>query len=108
MTSMPASRSAAATTLAPRSWPSSPGLPTSTRILRCMAPPGTSVTELLLQLLVRIHRQRLLGLGVLAACDGEVLGSDGNIGAVAVPWQARDALLEQRQREPRRLLGLQR
>src|SRR3990172_10209292 len=31
---MPASRSAAATTLAPRSWPSSPGLATSTRIGR--------------------------------------------------------------------------
>src|SRR2546426_12684241 len=31
---MPASRSAAATTFAPRSWPSRPGLPTSTRILR--------------------------------------------------------------------------
>src|SRR5580765_3239601 len=41
MTSMPASRSAAATTLAPRSCPSSPGLPTSTRILRCMLPPAT-------------------------------------------------------------------
>src|SRR5581483_9574754 len=32
MTSMPASRSARATTLAPRSWPSSPGLATRTRI----------------------------------------------------------------------------
>src|SRR5687768_17161156 len=32
MTSMPASRSARATTLAPRSWPSSPGLAMSTRI----------------------------------------------------------------------------
>src|SRR4051812_8054029 len=32
MTSMPASRSAAATTLAPRSWPSRPGLATRTRI----------------------------------------------------------------------------
>src|SRR4051812_21562081 len=31
---MPASRSAAAITRAPRSWPSSPGFPTSTRILR--------------------------------------------------------------------------
>src|SRR5215813_4384117 len=39
MTSMPASRSAAATTLAPRSCPSSPGLPTSTRILRCTSRP---------------------------------------------------------------------
>src|SRR5689334_14769577 len=31
---MPASRSEAATTLAPRSWPSRPGLQTRTRILR--------------------------------------------------------------------------
>src|SRR3954451_15917973 len=31
MTSMPASRSASATTFAPRSWPSSPGLASSTR-----------------------------------------------------------------------------
>src|SRR2546428_4735085 len=37
---MPASRSAAATTLAPRSCPSRPGFPTSTRILRCMLSPG--------------------------------------------------------------------
>src|SRR5437762_5411563 len=34
MTSMPASRRARAMTLAPRSWPSSPGLATNTRILR--------------------------------------------------------------------------
>src|SRR6266567_4929650 len=33
MTSMPASRSARAITLAPRSWPSRPGLATRTRIL---------------------------------------------------------------------------
>src|SRR5262245_24594645 len=32
---MPASRRARATTLAPRSWPSRPGLATSTRIWRC-------------------------------------------------------------------------
>src|SRR5689334_18677859 len=37
MTSMPASRRARAITLAPRSWPSSPGLATSTRILRSAA-----------------------------------------------------------------------
>src|SRR3954447_21015809 len=36
MTSMPASRSAAAMTRAPRSWPSSPGFPTRTRILPSM------------------------------------------------------------------------
>src|SRR3990170_1946958 len=34
MTSMPASRRARAITLAPRSWPSSPGLATSTRMGR--------------------------------------------------------------------------
>src|SRR5438132_1238391 len=34
MTSMPASRRARAITLAPRSWPSRPGLATRTRILR--------------------------------------------------------------------------
>src|SRR3954447_13634347 len=34
MTSMPASRSARAMILAPRSWPSRPGLATTTRILR--------------------------------------------------------------------------
>src|SRR5258706_6458029 len=34
MTSMPASRSARAITLAPRSWPSRPGLATRTRIFR--------------------------------------------------------------------------
>src|SRR5579864_3805784 len=37
MTSMPASRRARAITLAPRSWPSRPGLATSTRILRSSA-----------------------------------------------------------------------
>src|SRR6266508_3536035 len=34
MTSNPASRNARATTFAPRSWPSSPGLATTTRIFR--------------------------------------------------------------------------
>src|SRR2546430_14795651 len=37
MTSIPASRSAAATTLAPRSWPSSPGFATRTRTGRLVA-----------------------------------------------------------------------
>src|SRR3569623_2117251 len=37
MTSMPASRSARAMIFAPRSWPSRPGLATTTRILRCVA-----------------------------------------------------------------------
>src|SRR5581483_11882107 len=36
MTSMPASRSARAMTLAPRSWPSRPGFATRTRILRSL------------------------------------------------------------------------
>src|SRR6476620_6253063 len=39
MTSMPASRSARAMIFAPRSWPSRPGLATTTRILRAM--PGS-------------------------------------------------------------------
>src|SRR3990172_3891253 len=38
MPSMPASRRARATTLAPRSWPSSPTFPTSTRIRRSAIP----------------------------------------------------------------------
>src|SRR5215210_5079427 len=37
MTSIPASRSARAMILAPRSWPSRPGLATTTRILRAAA-----------------------------------------------------------------------
>src|SRR4051794_1617849 len=37
MTSMPASRRARAMILAPRSWPSKPGLATTTRILRAVA-----------------------------------------------------------------------
>src|SRR5918993_1508432 len=40
MTSMPASRSALATTLAPRSWPSSPGLATTTRMRPCATVPA--------------------------------------------------------------------
>src|SRR5690348_7260497 len=40
MTSMPASRRARAITLAPRSWPSSPGLATTTRI----GPAATPIT----------------------------------------------------------------
>src|SRR3954470_7338764 len=39
MTSMPASRSARAMILAPRSWPSSPGLATTTRIFRVASSP---------------------------------------------------------------------
>src|SRR6187551_1552560 len=38
MTSIPASRSARAMIFAPRSWPSRPGLATTTRILRAMGP----------------------------------------------------------------------
>src|ERR1700712_2969712 len=38
MTSMPASRSARAMTLAPRSWPSRPGFAMTTRILPAIAP----------------------------------------------------------------------
>src|SRR5579864_7553620 len=50
MTSMPASRNARAITLAPRSWPSRPGLATSTRILGSaiathLTTEGTGITE---------------------------------------------------------------
>jgi hypothetical protein len=55
MTSMPASRSARAMILAPRSWPSSPGLATTTRIFRPSDIPRqltlTQVKQLLLALL---------------------------------------------------------
>src|SRR5512132_638715 len=40
MTSMPASRSARAMIFAPRSWPSRPGLATTTRILRAVGAVG--------------------------------------------------------------------
>src|SRR6185369_8559336 len=43
-TSMPASRRARATILAPRSWPSSPGFPTRILSLRAKAPVPASVT----------------------------------------------------------------
>src|SRR5215472_12947063 len=45
MTSMPASRSARAITLAPRSWPSRPGLAISTRIGRDMRAGSVSVDD---------------------------------------------------------------
>src|ERR1041384_6137648 len=46
MTSIPASRRARATTFAPRSWPSSPGLAITTRIRPCAT--ATSATFLVL------------------------------------------------------------
>src|SRR4029079_17954519 len=49
---MPASRRDAATTLAPRSWPSSPGLPTSTRILRSMHPLNPDSSERVRRLVI--------------------------------------------------------
>src|SRR3954452_11380490 len=45
MTSMPASRSARAMILAPRSWPSRPGFATTTRILRPPPPAPDSVAS---------------------------------------------------------------
>src|SRR6185369_15717064 len=64
MTSMPASRSAAATTLAPRSCPSRPGLATSTRmgraLVRCMELLGSSAKpEQRGETVDRIRRVRL-------------------------------------------------
>src|SRR5688572_741358 len=46
MTSIPASRRARAMIFAPRSWPSSPGLATTTRILRPPAEPVAAVSVL--------------------------------------------------------------
>src|ERR687885_747625 len=45
ITSMPASRRARAMILAPRSWPSRPGLATTTRILRPLGPRADSLSE---------------------------------------------------------------
>src|SRR5918997_4628631 len=45
MTSIPASRSARAMTLAPRSWPSSPGLATRTRIFLSLMLEGRLLVE---------------------------------------------------------------
>src|SRR5262245_9486519 len=56
MTSKPASRRARATILAPRSWPSSPGLATTTRILRSAI--GLSLCERRANALARL-RDRL-------------------------------------------------
>src|SRR3954447_15981299 len=64
MTSIPASRSARATTFAPRSWPSRPGLATTTRIREPMCtnlqrrPPPVRRTRLPVA-----HRDRLVDLG---------------------------------------------
>src|SRR5438552_9983100 len=108
---MPASRNAAATTLAPRSWPSSPGLPTSTRILRGMS------------LLWRVRAERfgtiargsfvhglvelLLGLLVLAPRLVEVFGADDDGIAIRVLGGTHHAALQQVERGPRRFLGLE-
>src|SRR6476646_7141807 len=45
MTSMPASRSARAMIFAPRSWPSRPGLATTTRILRLLPCPAAGASD---------------------------------------------------------------
>src|ERR1044071_6159323 len=108
---MPASRNAAATTLDPRSWPSSPGLPTSTRILRGMwllwrvraERSGTIARGSLVHGLV----ERLLGLLVLAPRPVEVLGPDGDGIAVRVLEGTHHAALQQVERRPRGFLGLE-
>src|SRR5262245_56422984 len=65
MTSQPASRSAPAMTLAPRSWPSRPGLAISTRGRR---PAGTRA--LLASLISEVGRWPILAEhGAQAACD---------------------------------------
>src|SRR3954469_9871336 len=69
MTSIPASRSAAATTLAPRSCPSRPGFATSTRI-------GLIETSKLLA----ATRKRQLGL--LLARDEQHLGRSASQGSI--------------------------
>src|SRR4030095_2210650 len=77
MTSKPASRSARATILAPRSWPSRPGWATTTRILRSVMMGSPSLQEL---------AQPLPGLHDLIAVAGDELPVEAL--AVAVP--ARD------------------
>src|ERR1043165_2754789 len=57
MTSMPASRSALAITLAPRSWPSSPGFATTTRIGPAATPITASLKRLLKQKLKRLFKR---------------------------------------------------
>src|SRR5882757_500554 len=81
MTSIPASRSALATILTPRSWPSSPGFATTTRIRRAVSLEALTVL-LRWPLLVRFDgKPRSDWAGRCA-----VSGSDGD-------W--RQALLEQ-------------
>src|SRR5204862_7906393 len=72
MTSMPASRRARATSLAPRSWPSSPGLATSTRTGMVVRTPSHSKHDGLLELapLVLEHADHLADRAVrLGAVD---------------------------------------
>src|SRR5262245_46935584 len=108
---MPASRNAAATTLAPRSWPSRPGLPTSTRILRGMfllwrvraeccrtIARGSFVSGLV---------QLLLGFLVLAPRLIEVLRTDRDGIAVRILGDSHHAALQQVERGTRGFLGLE-
>src|SRR6185312_3401179 len=77
MTSMPASRRARAMTFAPRSWPSSPGLATRTRIGAGL---GTGKVYVVWgeaaagRILARLLPSRLPGLGVLPTRVGGVVG----------------------------------
>src|SRR5215218_4154860 len=76
MTSMPASRSARAMILAPRSWPSRPGLATTTRILRAVA--GRCSRVCVSAAIVRV---------ALGACDLE----DHRVALTAAGADRRDA-----------------
>src|SRR5258705_3696794 len=91
MTSMPASRSAAATTLAPRSWPSRPGLATRTRMGR-IVPINLAGAPLARQLAPACHEQHLARAAGERPGAGTVLGllhPQGRGGAKAGPTGPR-------------------
>src|SRR5215475_8631731 len=83
MTSMPASRSARAMTLAPRSWPSSPGFATSTRILRSVdIAQRFYQTEPLIRLLVSLFSMLKLNSGnkMTSKIPVGIVGATGAVG----------------------------
>src|SRR5436309_6055340 len=116
---MPASRSAAATTLAPRSCPSRPGLPTRTRILRCMrssprdiharsATVGHYTASAGSPLKVRLQRERAPAVLVASSRFLEVLGRSRNRVSLIVERPPHDAeALEQQQGRAGAVLGLE-
>src|SRR6185503_15899768 len=101
MTSMPASRSAAATTLAPRSWPSRPGLAISTRMGSSIVPPSENrrLAPGAEDLAQHVHHlaQRRVGLGALhegghevhrrAGVDADAVERLAHLGGAARPAQ---------------------